>query len=644
MWSRPVFDMSNSTWSVPPILASSANFVTFDNLEIKNEEVGNSGSRPPRGSITVSGGSNITIQNCYVHGWSIQQPMNNSDNAPTGGIAFYNGSTSGTVQNCVLDGSPESNSGVGIYGGTSIHGNIIENVPNGIVVTDPAADVSANQVFNVPYSVDPAEISNAIFIVTSGSIYNNIVHDLVPGAFAIYLEAGASDLGNTQYVYNNLVWNVGDNPPIMVESNLLGPNSASNQFIYNNTFSGGATAGCISVNPDVFVPTNLTVQNNHCISDLPTSQAWCWDQAGGSFDCGSVTNLTFGNNVLMTSNMAASLGYTLTDSFQPTASNSATVGVGLNLASNCVTLGASLCSDRLIVARPSGPTAWDAGAYQYQSGAGSIAPIITQQPVRQEVTAGQTATFSLIAAGSTPLTYQWQQNGTPISGATSSTYISPVTAADGTLFTVVVSNTVGSVTSSPAILSVSAAPGQLTVNPATGLNFGTVNIGISSPTSASLTNTSLDYITISNVNVTGPGFNASGVPSGIILAPGETTTLNVVFAPSGAGIAAGSIAITSDAVSSPTTMLLSGTGINAPHSVNLVWNPSSTSAFGYYLYRATNPYGPYTKLNSTPVNTMQYTDVEVVAGQSYIYWVTAVDLYTIESPFSDPVTVVVPTP
>ena len=32
--------------------------------------------------------------------------------------------------------------------------------------------------------------------------------------------------GNTQYVYNNLVWNVGDSAPIVIASDILGPNSA----------------------------------------------------------------------------------------------------------------------------------------------------------------------------------------------------------------------------------------------------------------------------------------------------------------------------------------------------------------------------------------------------------------------------------
>ncbi len=643
-WSRPAFNLVNLTWHVAPVFASNVNFVTFDNLEIKNEEVDNSGVWPPRSSISVNGGSNITIQNCYIHGWSIQQPINRSDSAPTGGIAFYNGSLGGTVQNCVLDGSPESNSGVGIYGGTSIIGNVIENVPNGIVVIDPAANVSGNQVFDVPYSVDPLTSSYAIFAYSSGSIHNNSVHDLVEGASGLYLEAGMNETGNTQYIYNNLLWNVGDTAPVVIVSDVLGSGSPSNQFIYNNTFSGGAIAGCITVNPNYFVPTNITVENNHCISDEPASSVWCANQAGGNFDCGSVTNLVLGNNVLMTSSAATSAGYTSADSYQPTAAISATVGVGLNLGSNCATIGTSLCSDFLGVVRPSGSTAWDVGAYQFQSGVSSIAPVITQQPSRQEVTAGQAATFSVIAAGSATLAYQWQMNGTPVSGATSSTYIAPAGSADGTVFTVVVSNAVGSVTSSPAILSVSAAQGQLTLNPATGLNFGSVNVGTASSASVTLANMSVDYITISNLSISGAGFGASGVPTGIILAPGEAATLNVVFAPSGTGVVTGSVTISSDAAGSPTTIPLTGTGVTPPHSVTLDWNPNTPTPFGYYLYRATNQYGPYTRLNPIPVATTEFTDISVVPGQTYLYWVTAVVSDTIESPFSDSITVVVPTP
>lgn len=95
------------------------------------------------------------------------------------------------------------------------------------------------------------------------------------------------------------------------------------------------------------------------------------------------------------------------------------------------------------------------GAAPSTTAAGSGAPSITVQPGNQTVTAGQTATFS-VTAGTAPLSYQWQKNGTAINGATSSTYTTPATTSsdDGAQFTVVVANSVGSITSNVAMLTV----------------------------------------------------------------------------------------------------------------------------------------------------------------------------------------------
>ncbi len=92
--------------------------------------------------------------------------------------------------------------------------------------------------------------------------------------------------------------------------------------------------------------------------------------------------------------------------------------------------------------------------------AASVAPTITTQPVSQAVTAGQTATFSEVATGTTPLSYQWLKNGANIAGATSSSYTTPLTttADGGSTFNVVVSNTAGTATSNAATLTVNAAP------------------------------------------------------------------------------------------------------------------------------------------------------------------------------------------
>jgi putative cofactor-binding repeat protein len=643
-WTRPIFDLENATWTAAPILVNSANFVTLDNIEIRNEEIGNSTSGTFTSGISVNAGSNVMIENCYIHGWSIQNPRLGSDTFSSGGIAFYNGSTAGTVKNCVLDASPEADSGTGIYGGSVIQGNIIENMPKGIVVDDPTANLSGNQVFNITYSVDPSVNSNALYVYTSGNVYNNTIHDLVPGASAIYLEADSSGTGNTQAIYNNLVWNVGDDAPVTIASDNMGPASVSNEFIYNNTLDGGANSGCVNVLVNFYSPTNLAVQNNHCISDVPASQSWCWNNANGNYDCGLVTNLTFGNNVLMMSATALAQGYAIANSFQPSSPSSATVGAGVNLSLSCTAIGTSLCSDRLGVARPLGSAAWDAGAYLFQLGA-NLLPAITTQPVRQAVAVGQPATFTVIATGAGPLAYQWLKNGNAISGATLPTYTTPATAAtdDGTIFTVTVSNTAGSVSSSPATLSINTSPGQITPS-TTVLAFGPVAVGTSSTASTTLTNTSNFYVTISGTTVSGPGLSAGGVPSGTILAAGEVATLNVVFAPSGSGVVTGSVSIDSNAAGSPLAIPVSGTGVTASHEVNVTWSASTSTVFGYNVYRATNQFGYYTKLNSTPIAATQYTDLNVQAGQTYFYWVTSVDANTAESTLSNSAIVTVPSP
>jgi len=86
------------------------------------------------------------------------------------------------------------------------------------------------------------------------------------------------------------------------------------------------------------------------------------------------------------------------------------------------------------------------------------APSITAQPADQTVIIGRTATFTVTAAGTAPLTFQWQKGGAPIAGATASSYTSPAAAQtdDGSTFLVVVSNAVGSMTSAAAKLKVVA--------------------------------------------------------------------------------------------------------------------------------------------------------------------------------------------
>jgi len=92
-------------------------------------------------------------------------------------------------------------------------------------------------------------------------------------------------------------------------------------------------------------------------------------------------------------------------------------------------------------------------------------PGFSAQPLNTTVNAGQPATFTVVATGSEPLSYQWQRGTTNINGATSSSYTFTTTAADnGATFRAVVTNPVGNMTSNAATLTVDYAP-SITAQP-----------------------------------------------------------------------------------------------------------------------------------------------------------------------------------
>ncbi len=81
---------------------------------------------------------------------------------------------------------------------------------------------------------------------------------------------------------------------------------------------------------------------------------------------------------------------------------------------------------------------------------------IIRQPVDRSIRVGAHATFAVAAKGTGHLTYQWQKNGSDLTGATSRSYTTPAVGLDdsGTTFQCVVMDGRTSVTSRSATLAV----------------------------------------------------------------------------------------------------------------------------------------------------------------------------------------------
>ena len=109
--------------------------------------------------------------------------------------------------------------------------------------------------------------------------------------------------------------------------------------------------------------------------------------------------------------------------------------------------------------------------------------MITTQPADQSVAAGQTVSFSVVAAGSPPLSYSWQRDGLALTdggnitgAATSTLTLQGASPADAASYSVIISNAAGLATSADAMLTVTGitSPGAIltTLYSFTGGNDG----------------------------------------------------------------------------------------------------------------------------------------------------------------------------
>lgn len=310
-----------------------------------------------------------------------------------------------------IDYVGDYSSGIIIFGntgnGSSVQNNTIDSVGRQAILLSSSVnlsgeDIGYNNLFNaMMLSRDGGEIYACCNFGAGANVHHNWIHDtqsLISGAADNYPAAGVYvDNGTSGFeVDQNVLWN--------------------NQ--YQNVILHGAGAT---------TPNDNNVHNNS-IPDVNTS-AYIW--LNDIPNCGTTQVI---DNLVLVPLTQASASCTATD-------NSATAP-GANEMNSSVQVGCNFagCSSE-------GPPPISGS---------SVGASIAVQPLSITVAAGQTAMFTATAAGSAPLSYQWQKNGVNIAGATSASYTTPATtsADNGAAFTVQVSNSVGNVTSNPAILTV----------------------------------------------------------------------------------------------------------------------------------------------------------------------------------------------
>ena len=227
----------------------------------------------------------------------------------------------------------------------------------------------------------------------------------------------------------------------------------------------------------------------------------------------------------------------------------------------------------------------------------ATAPAITTQPISRTVTVGQLASFSVVATGSAPLSYQWRKNGSALSGATAASYTTPPTSTSdsGSAFDVVVSNGVGSVTSSAATLTVN---GTSTSYAETEPNNSIATANSVAATVTSITgnltvSTDLDHFAVTlsageklTVNMSGPSgpdwdlylVNSAGTT--LAKSEGSTTTEALTYTNGGASAVTVVLKVTvyKDGHSSPYTLALGRTVPPPSSSFNEVEPNNGTSA------------------------------------------------------------------
>ena len=251
----------------------------------------------------------------------------------------------------------------------------------------------------------------------------------------------------------------------------------------------------------------------------------------------------------------------------------------------------------------------------------NAATSITTQPQATAGCEGQNTTFTVVAAGTSPLSYQWKFGGANISGATSASYNIPSTstANDGN-YSVVVTGGCGNATSSTVALNVYGSPTTSVISTADqtssamcGVN--TLNIVANDPATSNTTGT-WSVVGSASILITDPSLSSTSATAANSALGGTTKKLVWTLD----RVTSSNHCYSRDTLvidfKQPITTTISGTVVNGDYLWGGLTDNSWSTSENWYQYQVISSVGAWIKVTSgEPTSTSKvYTLSNTVAG------------------------------
>jgi hypothetical protein len=382
-WTRPLFDFAHQfPGSGNHAIATSGagqnsaglSYITIDNFEIANMNTHLSSTDVAVSAVILMGGMfaatqgsvGTTLENSYIHDWFTTE--NICTNGQTGnnctptmgygtvwGVALVdnvelNGDNGYLYYQNAQQSAPLVNGceGCGELRNSKVHG--------GFAGCSSCKSVHDNEFYNIQQSGPAGLMGIHTHIVYEDNqsvqdtvaVFNNAIHDSLAGLIiSVYYQSA---------IYNNVIWNQGNNVGIQLES-LPSDNSSMTGYVFHNTidlsnetvlnscygWASGYPAG----------KGTLYLKNNICIPNGTGTGGY------------SVATQEVSNNIdNMSTSEAAKYGFTPANKYNPTSSDPNVARKGVNLMSS---LSSSLTSILAPLQNDTAGAPWFGRAYKQRS-------------------------------------------------------------------------------------------------------------------------------------------------------------------------------------------------------------------------------------------------------------------------------------